>query len=196
MSFGNLEWLFPIVVTLHNAEEAIWLPGWSKRAGRWRLPFSSAAEPQQTSFERVGAAANRTPAAKTTAPRQQRRLLRAGVFRFGVAVLTVLAFAVTWLSARSGKQTVWTYLAFGYMVAVLANVLIPHVAAAVALRSYVPGVVTAVTLNLPVLSLLVVLAVREGYVSGWKAAEYAAGVSGFLLLYVAAVYKLGRAVEG
>ena len=106
MSFGILQWLFPVVVTLHNAEEALWLPGWSKRAVLWRSPV--------------------TP----------------GSFRFAAAVLTILAFAVTWLSARSGKQTVWTYLAFGYMAAVLANVLIPHIALTVALRSYMPGVAT------------------------------------------------------
>jgi hypothetical protein len=40
MSFQNLEWLFPLVITLHNAEEALWLPGWSKRAGRWRHPVA------------------------------------------------------------------------------------------------------------------------------------------------------------
>jgi hypothetical protein len=106
MSFGILQWLFPVVVTLHNAEEALWLPGWSKRAVLWHNPV--------------------TP----------------GVFRFAVAILTALAFAVTWLSAESGKQTVWTYLAFGYMAAVLANVLIPHIALTVALRSYMPGVAT------------------------------------------------------
>ena len=106
MSFRDLLWLFPIVETLHNAEEAIWLPGWSKRAVLWHSPV--------------------TP----------------GSFRFAAAVLTILAFAVTWLSARSGKQTVWTYLAFGYMAAVLANVLIPHIALTVALRSYMPGVAT------------------------------------------------------
>jgi hypothetical protein len=159
MSFGNLQWLFPIVVTLHNAEEAIWLPNWAKRAGRWHFP------------------------------------VKPGVFRFAVAVLTVLAFAVTWLSARSGKQSVWTYLAFGYMVALLANVLIPHVAASVALRSYTPGVATAVTLNLPVLSLLVVLALGEGYVSGWKAAAYSVGVTAFLVLSATAVLKLGKALD-
>lgn len=38
MNFGNLQWLFPIVVTLHNAEEAIWFPDWTKRAGRWHAP--------------------------------------------------------------------------------------------------------------------------------------------------------------
>jgi hypothetical protein len=159
MSFGNLQWLFPIVITLHNAEEAVWLPDWSKRVGRWHSPIAP------------------------------------GVFRFAAAVLTVLAFVVTWLSAGSGKQTVWTYLAFGYMVAMLANVLIPHVAASVALRSYTPGVATAVVLNLPVLSLLVVLALREGYVSGWEAAAYSAGVASLLALSIPALFKLGRALD-
>ncbi len=156
MSFQNLLWLFPIVVTLHNAEEAIWLPGWSKRAVLWRSPV--------------------TP----------------GTFRFTVAVLTVLAFAITWLSAVSGKQTVWTYLAFGCMVVTLANVLIPHLALTVVLRSYMPSVATAVVLNLPVLSLLVVLAVREGYVSGWKAAAYSAGVAGLLIATIPALFKIGK----
>jgi hypothetical protein len=159
LSFRDLLWLFPIVETLHNAEEAIWLPGWSKRAVLWHSPV--------------------TP----------------GSFRFAAAVLTILAFAVTWLSARSGKQTVWTYLAFGYMAAVLANVLIPHIALTVALRSYMPGVATAVTLNLPVLSLLVVLALKEEYVSGVKAAEYSVGVAGLLLASIPTLFKLGRVLN-
>lgn len=157
MSFGNLQWLFPIVVTLHNAEEAIWLPGWSKRAALWRTPVAP------------------------------------GVFRFAVVVLTGLAFAITWLSAESSKQTVWTYLVFGCMVVTLANVLIPHIALTVAHRSYMPGVATAVILNLPVLSLLVVMALKEGYVSGAKAAEYSVGVAGLLLLFIPALFKIGRA---
>ena len=159
MSFGNLQWLFPIVVTLHNAEEAIWLPGWSKRAVLWHSPVAP------------------------------------GSFRFSVAVLTVLAFVITWLSAELGKQTVWAYLVFGCMVVTLANVLIPHVALTVALRSYMPGVATGVVLNLPVLSLLVVMALKEGYVSGWKAAEYSAGVAGLLLLFIPALFKSGKALN-
>jgi hypothetical protein len=156
LSFRNLLWLFPIVVTLHNAEEAIWLPGWSKRAVLWHSPV--------------------TP----------------GSFRFAVAVLTVVAFAVTWMSAESGKQTVWTYLAFGYMTAMFANVLIPHIALTVALRSYMPGVATAMALNLPVLFLLVVFAIREEYVSGWKAAAYSVGVAGILLASIPILFKTSK----
>ena len=145
MSFQHLQWLFPIVVALHNLEEAMLLPDWSKRAGRWHAPISR------------------------------------GAFLLAAVVLTLLAFAITWLSAASGNQTVWTYLAFGYMAAMLANALIPHVALTVALRSYMPGVATAVAFNLPVLSLLVVIAIREGYVTGWRAAAYSIGVAGILL---------------
>ena len=29
MQFRKLQWLFPIAVTLHNTEEAIWLPAWA-----------------------------------------------------------------------------------------------------------------------------------------------------------------------
>ena len=156
MSFRHLEWLFPIVITLHNLEEAIWFPDWTQRARRWPLPVAP------------------------------------GVFRFAVAVLTVLAFVVTWMSAESGKQTVWTYLVFGSMIVTLANVVIPHVAVSVAQRSYMPGVVTAVALNLPVVSLLLVLALREGYVSGWRAAAYSAGVAAVLLAAIPALFKLGK----
>jgi hypothetical protein len=156
LDFRTLEWLFPMVVALHNTEEAIWLPGWSKRAVLWHSSV--------------------TP----------------GSFRFAAAVLTVLAFAVTWLSVISGKQAVWTYLAFGYMAAVLANVLIPHIAFTVALRSYMPGVATAVLLNLPVLTLLMMLANREGYVSGWKAAACSAGVAGMLLAFIQILFKTGE----
>ena len=159
MTFHGLEWLFPVVVTLHNAEEALWLPGWRKRTGRLLTSV--------------------TP----------------GAFRFAAAVLTLLAIVVTALSVESGKQTAWTYLAFGYIAAMLANVLIPHLAATIALRSYVPGVATAVLLNLPVLSLLVLLAVREGYVSGWRAVEWSAGVCALLVVSIPALFKLGKMLK-
>jgi hypothetical protein len=78
------------------------------------------------------------------------------------------------------------------MVAMLANVLVPHIAVSVATRRYMPGVATGVALNLPALSLLVVLALGEGYVSGWKAAAYAVGVAGILVLSIPALFKLGK----
>ena len=39
--FAQLQWLFPVAVTLHNAEEAIWLPSWVARHSAqlpWHVP--------------------------------------------------------------------------------------------------------------------------------------------------------------
>jgi Protein of unknown function with HXXEE motif len=41
VSFEKVQWVFPVVVTLHNLEEAAWLPGfWRNRS--WHPPISTA----------------------------------------------------------------------------------------------------------------------------------------------------------
>ena len=49
----------------------------------------------------------------------------AGAILSGLLLLTVAALAVAILSVRSGKQSVWTYLLFGYAAAMLINVFCP-----------------------------------------------------------------------
>jgi hypothetical protein len=142
MSFKKLQWLFPIAVTLHNGEEAIWMPGWALRhAGR--LPMHP-------------------PGAL--------------LVRVMLIALVIAAFAVTYLSEREGPRSVWAYLLFGGIVAMLVNVFVPHVPATLSFRSYTPGVVTAVLANLPVMSYLALRAVRERWVSGGRAAAFGVGV--------------------
>jgi hypothetical protein len=35
----NQHWqgLFPVAITVHNLDEAVWLPAWSRTAGRWHV---------------------------------------------------------------------------------------------------------------------------------------------------------------
>ena len=142
MTFRKLQWLFPIAVTLHNSEEAIWMPGWNAP-----LLADVVGHPPGVAEIRVA-----------------------------LVVFTLAAFAVTYLSARRGPGTVWAYLTFGYIIAMLANVFVPHVPAAIISRGYAPGVVTAVLINLPVMSILAIRMVREGWVHGWKVAAFGIGV--------------------
>jgi hypothetical protein len=146
MSFQRLQWLFPIAVTLHNAEEAIWMPGWAARHGS-ELPVHPPP---------------------------------AGEVRAALLALTLLAFILTALSARKGPQSIWAYLTFGYIVAMWVNVLVPHLPASVIFFSYTPGAVTAVLINLPVMSYLAVRAVAEQWVTGWKAVVAAIAVPAVL----------------
>src|ERR1022692_2471925 len=106
ISFRQLQWLFPIAITTHNLEEAIWLPGFVAAHGS-ELPWT--VEPAE--------------------------------FRFALAVLTAAAWIVTYLNWRTGPQSVWAYLLFGYIVAMLVNVVVPHIPAAIIFRAYVPGVI-------------------------------------------------------
>ena len=132
-----MQWLFPIAVTLHNSEEAIYMPKW--------IALHTKQLPVHPGAARIW---------------------------FGLLLLTLAAFAVTYLSAQKGKGSVWTYLLFGYAVAMLANVFIPHIPATLVFGEYTPGVVTAVLLNLPIMTILLWKAVRERWVPGTKTIAY------------------------
>lgn len=112
--FSGIALVFAAAVTLHNIEEAVWLPGWSKTVGRLQRPVDP--------FE----------------------------FRFAVTVLTLLALVLA-VGCRIEPIAVFCrYSVSGYALAMLLNVVFPHVAATIALRKYAPGLATALLLNLPV----------------------------------------------
>jgi len=153
MSFEKLQWLFPIAVTLHNGEEAIWMPRWDVQHAA-QLPLHPP-----------------------------------GALKIRIALLlfTAAAFAITALSQRKGKESIWAYLLFGSIVTLLVNVAVPHVPAALIFRGYAPGVVTAVLINLPLMTYLAMRAVRDDWVRGAKAVAFAVGVPLFLAAVVALV---------
>ena len=98
---------------------------------------------------------------------------RTGAILAGLLLLTLLALAVTILSAQKGKQSTWAYLLFGYTATMLINVVVPHIPATLFFGEYTPGVVTAALINLPVMTILLCKAVSDRWVSGTKAIRYA-----------------------
>jgi hypothetical protein len=150
--FQRLQWLFPIALAVHNGEEAITMPEWVAR--------HASEVPSRVAVIIGSSAVHALPPIHTPS---------ANTIRLALLVLTLIAFFVTWFSVRSGKQSVWAYLVFGGIVTMLANVFVPHVPGSVLFQAYTPGVVTAVLINLPLMSWLALRAVREGWVSGAKA---------------------------
>jgi len=160
MNFITLAWLFALAITIHNLEEAIWLPGWSQNAGRWH------------------------------------RRVDAGEFRFAVSVLTVLAYMAAALTAVSGKDSAGAYLIAGYALAMLLNVVFPHVVATVVLRRYAPGTATALLLNLPVTALLLNQAFHEEYIHLRKFAWMGPLVVVCIMASIPLLFALGRRIVG
>jgi hypothetical protein len=159
MSYSLLSFLFAAAITLHNLEEALWLPGWSQSAGRWHHP--------------VGARE----------------------FRFAVGVLTVLAYVAACLSVFGGKEGVGAYLIAGYALAMLLNVLFPHVLATLMLRHYAPGTASALLLNLPVTVLLLSQGFQQGYIRSstfiWVGPLVVAAILGSIPL----LFTIGRRLD-
>jgi Protein of unknown function with HXXEE motif len=114
------------------------------------------------------------------------------VFRFAAVVFTVLAFVVTVLSVASGGMTFWGNVTFGYMMALLFNSLVPHIAVSIAKRTLMPGAITAAALNLPILSYLTILALRQGYVSSHDAVVFSIVIPALLLMVIPLLFRLGR----
>lgn len=87
-----------------------------------------------------------------------------GEFHFAVAFLTVLAYLAGALAFIGPKDGLAAYFVCGYALAMLLNVIFPHLVATFAFRRYAPGTGTAVMLNLPVTSALLWRGFAEEYV--------------------------------
>ena len=159
MTFVQSAWLFAAAITLHNLEEAIWLPDWSRNAGRWH--------------HAVG--------------RDE--------FRFAVLVLTLLAVLSVVLAIRQGKASLGAYLVSGYALAMLLNVLVPHVVASLVMRRYMPGTATAVLLNLPVTLCVLIQGFREGYIDSHRFAIVGPAVVVSIIGLIPLLFWAGRRLQ-
>jgi hypothetical protein len=80
--------------------------------------------------------------------------------RFTLLALTFFAYFCAW-GARRGHGFA-AHVLCGYALAMLLNVVFPHLALTLALRRYAPGLATALFCNLPATLLLLRAALREG----------------------------------
>jgi len=160
MDFVLLAWLFALVVTVHNIEEALLLPDWSKTAGKWHRP--------------VGVRE----------------------FRFAVMVLTVGAYVAVGWALMCGKESAGAYVLSGYALAMLLNVLFPHVIASAVTRRYAPGTFTALLLNLPATILLLRQGFQEGYIHIQRFVWLGPLVVLGILASIPLLFAIGRRLPG
>jgi hypothetical protein len=116
-------------------------------------------------------------------------------FRLAAIVLTGLAYFLAYLSALGGKGSLGAYLLAGYGFAMLVNVFFPHAIATARFRQYMPGLATALLLNLPITAALLYCAVTENYVELTPLAIVAVLVALTLVALIQGLFKLGKGIE-
>jgi hypothetical protein len=117
-------------------------------------------------------------------------------FVFAVIVITIIGYLFTYLAVRHGKGSFTSYLLFCLILVVDINVVFPHLLATIATGSLAPGTVSALLLNLPVCTYLLVRGLREGYI---KLKRFLIVFPLFLiasLFTIAGLFLIGKSMEG
>lgn len=131
------------------------------------------------------------PAWSARAPRWYRRV-GAGEFHFGVAVLSIVLVAAAVAAFAYGPRSIAAYIFFGYVFAVALNAVVPHLAASLALRRYMPGAATGMLLNLPLGAYLLRRAVEARWVETRQLLWVAPLVALGLLASIPLLFAIGR----
>jgi hypothetical protein len=112
-------------------------------------------------------------------------------FRFAVAVLTLVAFAVAaWAHAR-GPGSLGHQILAAYALGQGANVFLPHVVATVATRTYAPGLLTGLFLVLPSTSAFLIQSFTSQQLSLGRFLLVAAVFIPVMLLSIPLLFKVG-----
>lgn len=138
MTFKQVLWFIPILLTLHNIEEALTMPRWVSQ----NLPFIQSNLPFKNPLQ--------------FSPTQ---------LLLSLVIATVIPIIVTILCIGGEKKSKKLFILFLLQGIVLLNVFVPHIVVSVRIWQYNPGVITAVCFNLPFSSYLFRRAVKEHYLA-------------------------------
>lgn len=120
---------FCLAITLHNLEEALWLPQWSQMG----LPFQKPVTPSE--------------------------------FHFALFIITTLAYLIAFLYLSFPKSNLMKKAFIGFLGSMIFNAIFPHLLATIFMKTYAPGLVTALLLNIPINTLILYRLHKLSYIT-------------------------------
>lgn len=159
-SLARTIWLLPVLFAIHDGEELFTMPDWLARH-RGQLEQVAAMNPL---------AAKMIHSMATTTPQ----------VAMAIGFLLLVFLVVTWGAAHSLRRGAWLY-AYACSLDVLFLHVFTHLAQAILVRGYAPGVIAAVLVIIPG-SLLIYKRLFEAHLLTWKSAVVTAlmGLSFFV----------------
>jgi len=151
--------LFMFGISIHNIEEALWLPAWSKYAKRYT------------------------------------KQVDAQEFRFAVMMITIFALLATSAIIMFHQTPISTYIYFGFLGAMMINVVFPHVIATIALKRYAPGLASGILLILPINSGIIFKSINANIVSFIDVIASTIIVGIVLLICLPILLKIGKVIK-
>lgn len=155
MNTPSIYLLFLFTITLHNIEEALWIPRWSRYTEKFGKQVSS------------------------------------DKFHFAVLVITILAYLATGLFIFFPQNLILKYFFFGFMGAMIFNVIFPHLILTIILKKYSPGLITGVLLIMPFNSLIIISSLNNSIINLSEVIISTIVVGIFLLILIPILEKIG-----
>jgi len=131
-----LLWLVPILTTVHNVEEVLFMPFVIEKRNSSVPTILSRLLPPITY----------------------------GQFLLAVFIMTAIPYLVAWFSDMDRERSVGITLLICLQVMMLINVF-AHISIALMMRGYAPGLITAVAIQLPYSIFMLSRALRDGWLS-------------------------------
>ncbi|WP_291581595.1 HXXEE domain-containing protein [Clostridium sp. UBA6640] len=152
MNTPSIYLLFLFSITLHNMEEALWIPRWSRYTQKFYKQVSN------------------------------------DEFHFAVLVITILAYLATGLFIFFPEVLILKYFFFGFMGAMIFNVVFPHLSLTIILKKYSPGLITGVSLIMP-FNILIIISSLNSSIINLNEVIISTIVVGILLLILIPILK-------
>ena len=150
------ELFFCVAITIHNIEEALWLPEWSQSASSFQQPVT------------------------------------ANEFHFAVLIITLLAYVCSFLYVRFHNSKLLKWAFSGFLGSMVLNAIFPHLLATIVTKTYAPGVVTGLLLNIPINTIILYKLHKQHVITKKEIAISTVVVGGVLLAIIPVLFAIGR----
>lgn len=145
---------FCFAITLHNIEEAIWLPQWSQMGHSFQQPVT------------------------------------ATEFHFAVLIITALAYFISFLFCAYPNVRFIKWAFTGFLGAMLVNAFFPHAIITVLTRSYAPGLLTGLLLNLPINGVILYFLLKQHFITRKEIILSTLSVGFLLVMLISILFRL------
>jgi hypothetical protein len=116
-------------------------------------------------------------------------------FHFALLLITVLAYLISFLLLFFENSLIIKYLYFGFLGAMIINVVFPHLIATIALRKYCPGLITGIMINFPIFTLLIYRAITYDIITFQQQILATVVMTLILILIIPLLFKIGNKLD-
>jgi hypothetical protein len=122
------------------------------------------------------------------------RVVSQDQFLFGLFWVTGLAYLITALYMFYPANEILMYAYFGYVGAMILNIIFPHLVSTIVEHCYSPGLFTGILVIIPINSLIVKTAINSGVITVTQLIISTMVVGVFILATIPFSFKLGKKI--